>query len=85
MAPGKNGWLGDDPFILGPGLVSGAILVSGRVSFRFEISLKMFVFRSFGFFLKLVPNDVESDMCFKKISHFINPNPELVGGFLPPI
>ena len=27
----ENGWLGDDPFLLGPGLFSGAILVLGRV------------------------------------------------------
>ena len=32
MAP-KNGWLEDDPFLLGPDLFSGAMLVSRRVMF----------------------------------------------------
>ena len=61
-----DGW---EPFILVPGLASGAILVSGRVCFRFEMSLKQCFFRSFGFFFKLVSNDVESDIVKKNRIH----------------
>ena len=30
----ENGWLEDDPFLLGVGLFSGAMLISGRVRFK---------------------------------------------------
>ena len=36
----KNGWLGDDPFILGPGLFSGTMLVSGRVICPYHSQLR---------------------------------------------